>query len=195
MELILVRHGETQLNCEKKFCGWSNPGLTAEGLLQAKAAGDKLKHQPIHQIFCSDLSRTMQTAEQINRHHQLEIKPTKNLREMNFGLWEGLTYTEIQKQYPKEAATWGKDWLEYAVPEGESLQFMYDRIIQYTEEIVNHHEGKRVLIVSHAGCIRAILTHYIGRGIQDYWRYKVNHCGIAKIEILDDYAVLAALNQ
>ena len=195
MELILVRHGETQLNHQKKYCGWSDSVLTEEGLLQAKTVGNKLKQASIHQIFCSDLSRTIQTAEQINGYHHVPVEPIRELRELNFGLWEGLTYAEIKKQYPTEAIAWEKDWMGYAVPEGESLHGMYGRIIQSIEEIVKNNQEKQILVVSHSGCIRGILAHYIGRGIEDYWKYKVEHCGITKIEIVDHYAVLTALNQ
>ncbi|SHJ05229.1 alpha-ribazole phosphatase [Geosporobacter subterraneus DSM 17957] len=195
MELILVRHGETQLNYQKKYCGWSDSCLTEEGLLQAKRAADKLREETIQHIYCSDLKRTVQTAERINAYHHVGLTQSKELRELNFGKWEELTYRDIKEQYPKEAADWEADWLNYAVPEGESLVIMYRRIIEAIEKIVKEHQNKRILIVSHAGCIRATLAHYIGSGIEDYWKYKVDHCGITRIEIVDNYAVLTALNQ
>ncbi|MEW9122153.1 MAG: alpha-ribazole phosphatase [Thermotaleaceae bacterium] len=195
MEIILVRHGETELNHQKKYCGWKDPSLTETGICQAEIVRDKLKAENLQAIYCSDLKRTFETAQIINEYHQLGIVPMKGLREMNFGLLDGLSYAEIQKKYPTEAQLWEKDWIDFVLPQGESFRSMYERVNETVREIYKESKKDKILFVSHSGCIRAILAHWIGGTMKDYWKYKIEHCGITRIEISDDYSILSALNQ
>ncbi|MFZ5965601.1 MAG: alpha-ribazole phosphatase [Bacillota bacterium] len=195
LELIFVRHGETYANCNKQYSGWRDTCLTENGISQAKVVAEKLKNIPFDSIVTSDMNRTRVTAEWINQYHQLEIRVNSSFREMNFGIWEGLQYCEIKDKYPMELAAWEKDYIKYVTPEGESLEQMYSRVKNAVEDIIERYEHGRILIVSHAGCIRAALAHLIGKGIEDYWKYKIENCCMTKIEIHDGFAVLAALNQ
>ncbi|KXG78924.1 alpha-ribazole phosphatase [Thermotalea metallivorans] len=194
-ELYLVRHGETASNGRGVYCGWQDVALTEKGILQAREVGEKLKDRPLDRIIASDLRRTRQTAEIINGHHGVEIQGDRAFREMNFGLWEGLSYEGIKNRYPRELEAWEKDWLHYSVPEGESLKEMYDRVTARIDQLIGNGAHEKILIVAHGGSIRAILAYLIGRGVEDCWRYKVDHCKIAKIEIADHYPVLAGFNQ
>ncbi|MBB6214608.1 alpha-ribazole phosphatase [Anaerosolibacter carboniphilus] len=194
LELYLVRHGETISNCRGVYCGWLDIPLTDKGIHQAEESAEKMKEVSLDVMITSDLLRTRKTAEIINKHHHIEIKNIDSFREMNFGLWEGLSYEEIINQFPDELNAWEKEWLNYPVPEGESLRQMYERVIRGIEKLIEDHPKGRILLVSHGGCIRGILSHLIGRGIEDYWKYKVENCGITKIEIVDGYPVLTMLN-
>lgn len=195
LKIILVRHGETENNCAGVYCGWSDISLTEKGFMQAKKVSEKLKEEDFDCIISSDLDRTMKTAEIINKHHHVKIILETNLREMNFGLWEGLSYREIKEKYPKELKEWEKDWMDYATPSGESVKQMYERVTKAMDKIIHKNESGNILIVSHAGSIRAILAHLIGRGMKDYWKYKIDNCAICIIEIIDGFSVLTALNQ
>jgi alpha-ribazole phosphatase len=169
--------------------------LTDNGICQAKETSEKMKEAQLDCIVTSDLLRTQKTAEIINKYHGIEIMKNNSFREMNFGLWEGMTYGEIKTQFPTELGAWEKEWLDYPVPEGESLLQMYQRVTVGIEKVIADHPQGRVLLVSHGGCIRGILAHLIGRGIQDYWKYKIENCGITKIEIIDGFPVLTMLNK
>ncbi|QEK11806.1 alpha-ribazole phosphatase [Crassaminicella thermophila] len=195
LKIILVRHGETENNCDGLYCGWNDIFLTEKGLMQAKKVSEKLKEENFDYIISSDLDRTMKTAEIINQYHHVEIILESNIREMNFGLWEGLSYKEIKEKYPKEVKEWENDWIDYVTPNGESVKQMYERVTKAIDKIIHKNKRGNILIVAHAGSIRAILAYLIGRGMKDYWKYKIDNCGICIIEIIDKFPVLTALNQ
>lgn len=195
LKLIFVRHGETKHNVAGLYYGWDDSALTERGVLQAQEVSEKLKKQKIDYIISSDLDRTMKTAEIINQYHNIDITVKKDLREINFGLWEGLSYKEIKEKYPKELKKWENDWIDCKALEGESVRQMYGRVTKEVQKIINEYKTGNVLIVSHAGCIRVMLAYLIGRGIEDYWKYKVENCGITMIEIIDAFSVLTAFNQ
>lgn len=195
IKIILVRHGETEDNDKGVYSGFNDTSLTQKGLRQAEIVSEKLREENIEYIVSSNLNRTMKTAEIINKNHNIDIILEKKLREMNFGSWEGLSYKEIKDAYPKELKNWENDWMNYSPPNGESSIQMYDRVIKAIDEMMDQYRNKNILIVSHAGCIRAILSHLIGCGIEDYWKFKIDNCGLSIIEIVDDFPILAALNK
>ncbi|MFT9493692.1 alpha-ribazole phosphatase [Anaerosolibacter sp.] len=195
LELYLVRHGETLSNCQGVYCGWLDVELTDMGIYQAEESAKRLREVPLDLILTSGLNRTRKTAEIINKYHHVEIHSEGRFREMNFGRWEGLSYEEIRYRFPNELKSWEKEWLDYPVPEGESLRQMYGRVKEAIDQLCIDYPQGKILLVSHGGCIRGILSHLIGSGIEDYWKYKIENCGITKIEIVDGYPVLTMLNR
>ena len=193
-QLILVRHGETQYNEKGCYCGWEDSPLTDKGLEDVQQILKQLEGEELDLIISSDLNRTIKTANMINEFHKTERLIDKDLREINFGVWEGLNYEEISSQYPLECENWHRDWIEYRIPQGESLRQMYERVTNSIDIHIQSNPNKSILVVSHGGSTRAILAHLIGRGIEDYWKYKINHGGITKIEISAGFPVLTALN-
>ena len=194
MELILVRHGETEMNASGVYCGWSDSCLTEQGRIHAREAALKLKNDRLAIIISSDLSRTMETADIIGAYHKAERIHINELREINFGIWEGMYFDDILKKYPDESALWKTDWMAYAPPEGESLLQMYNRVINKVQALIRKHKDDTICFVSHGGCIRAILAFLIGVGVEDFWKYKINNGSITRVEIDDDFSVLTALN-
>jgi len=193
-QLILVRHGETQHNEKGCYCGWEDSPLTDKGLEDVQQIVRQLDGEKLDLIISSDLNRTIKTADIINEFYKTERLIEKNLREINFGLWEGLNYEEVASQYPLECENWHNDWIEYTIPQGESLRQMYERVINSIDLHLKLNPNKSILVVSHGGSIRAILSNLIGSGIEDYWKYKIIHGSITKIEILGGFPVLTALN-
>lgn len=182
------------MNENKTYCGWKDSALTEKGLRHIRALAERLKEEKVDLIVSSDLDRTVTTSKAILEFHKAEYITTKELREMCFGIWEGMNYDEINHHYPTEAQRWQEDWKDYIIPEGESLRQMYERVTRYTEHLMHSYHGQTILIVTHGGSIRAMLAHLIGRGLEDYWRYKVVHGRITRIEILEGFPVLAELN-
>lgn len=190
----MVRHGETEMNVSGVYCGWSDSCLTDKGLLHAKEASVKLKTEKLDIIISSDLSRTAKTADIIGEFHNTDRIQMNTLREIYFGLWEGLSYNDISETYPKESELWKTDWMAYSPPEGESLLQMYNRVTNAVLAVIDKHKDETILIVTHGGCIRAILAFLIGRGIEDFWKYKISNGLITRVEIHDGFSVLTALN-
>ena len=122
---------------------------------------------------------------------------------MNFGRWEGLTYEEIKSKYPDELENWEKDWLGFVINEGESFNIMSRRVIRKFEEIVEKHKSSgnaKIAIVSHSGCIRTILGHYIIGSVKDGWKFCVENATVSRLRLLKDnndkdYYYLMSLNE
>jgi len=127
----LVRHGETLWNRQLKYQGQSDVPLSDEGRAQAKILSERLKNEKIDVIYASDLGRTIETAEIIAKHHGLEVITTPMMRELNFGLWEGMTYDEIMAKWPQEYKTWRGDPYNKRPPGGETISELCDRVSKF----------------------------------------------------------------
>lgn len=193
-EIILVRHGQIDHNIQGRYCGWTNPSLNQKGINQAMKIKDKLADEKIDAIYTSDLSRCMETAEIINKGHNINISTDVRLREINFGCFEDLSYEEISDKYPDHRDEWIKDGMNYIMPSGESVYQLIDRSKKAVEEIVAR-DHDRILIVTHSGVIRGLLSSLISNNSDSYWRYKIDNCGICRIEVLDDFYILKTLNK
>jgi alpha-ribazole phosphatase len=194
LELIFVRHGETDSNKKGTYLGWTDVELNATGLLQAKMVSEKLKDAKFDYILSSPLKRVKATAEIINKYHNHEIIYEDRLKERNFGLWDDLTYNEITEEYPEECALWAKDWTNYIVPGGESSTQAYRRKVDFIDKLISEKSEGTILIVTHLGCIRKITAHLLGMGIEGSWRFRVDNCSITKIIVTEKYPVLTLLN-
>ena len=99
-KLIIVRHGQTLWNLERKYQGHSDIALTDTGLKQAQAVAERLAEEAVAAVYASDLSRAYKTAGYIAAKHNLTVHTVPELREIKFGDWEGLTYEEISVRWP-----------------------------------------------------------------------------------------------
>lgn len=194
LELVLVRHGETDSNIKGTYLGWTDVELNETGLKQAEVVSEKLKSTKFDYIISSPLKRAKKTAEIINKYHNQEIIYNDSLKERNFGLWDDLTYKEITEKYPVECELWAKDWSNYSAPEGESSVEAHKRKIDFIDKLILDKEEGVILIVTHLGCIRKIVAHLLGMGIEGSWRFRVDNCSITKISITEKYPVLTMLN-
>ena len=150
-ELLLTRHGETNWNRDRRIQGHTDVPLNAVGLEQARALADQLADEKLIAVRSSDLARARVTAEIIAQVHGLEVTVDRDLREKNFGSWEGLTDTEIADRFPDAVrGRWG---------DGETTEEVAQRAVAAIERIRQRHPTGRVLVVSHGGALRAILDH------------------------------------
>ncbi|MEW6425903.1 MAG: histidine phosphatase family protein, partial [Bacillota bacterium] len=117
--LYLVRHGETVWNSEMKFQGHSNVPLSERGRAQARLLARRLANNPITAFYASDLKRAYETAMILAQPHGLPVESLDSLREMNFGVWEGLTMSEIKEKSGELAGRWWSDPLHTRIPAGE----------------------------------------------------------------------------
>ncbi|GLI56170.1 alpha-ribazole-5'-phosphate phosphatase [Propionigenium maris DSM 9537] len=189
--LILVRHGESELNRDGIFYGQLDPELTEKGVRQAKEAKEILRAFHYDEIYVSDLVRARDTARILN-HRELEVIETERLRELNFGIFEGLKYEEILEKYPEEEALWREKWQDYDYESGESVRELQRRSVEFIEEKLE--EEKDILVVAHWGVINCVLSHYLTGGLEGYWKFATDNCGIAVINFRDKFPVLEGLN-
>ncbi|MDD5169414.1 MAG: histidine phosphatase family protein [Syntrophales bacterium] len=155
MELILVRHGETTWNKERRVQGRSDIELSEVGLEQARKLALALKDYPLEAIYASPLTRARQTAEAINAHHHLHIRIDAGLMEMDQGDFEGLSFKELMACEKEFLQQWISDPSSVTMPNGESFIQVQQRAWRVIEDMAGKPEN--VLVVSHNFTIAAIV--------------------------------------
>ena len=168
--LVLIRHGETDYNLEKRYCGFSNPSLNDNGIRQAKVLADKLKNVGIDKIYSSDLERAYETARIVFKNRSIE--KTEDFREMNFGIFEGLKSEEILEKYPKLYREWIDDPDKIELPEGEGLKDLSKRVKEKLPLIIPQDNDITIALVTHGGPIRIILCDAFKFDLKMFWQMK-----------------------
>ena len=148
-ELILIRHGETSWNRERRMQGQLNTPLSDLGLAQAEATGVRLASHAFTALYSSDLKRAHDTASAISRASGKQIVTDIALRERAFGIFEGLTADDISSKYPVENERFVARDPEYVIPGGESARGFYERALGCMERIAERHRGECVVVVTH----------------------------------------------
>lgn len=192
--LIVVRHGQTVWNLERKYQGHSDIALTDKGLRQAAAVGARLADEKIDAVYASDLSRAFKTAECIAAKHSLTVRVVPALREIKFGDWEGLTYEQISAQWP---GLLGKLWTtpdELQIPGGESFQQLKERAYAAIEKIVAAHPDQTVVVVAHGGTIGTILCAMLDIHLNHVWNIRQDNTAVNIIEYYEGRPTITLLN-
>ncbi len=158
-ELILIRHGETLWNREGRWQGHLNSDLTDVGLQQANALAERLAALEFAALYSSDLGRALQTAERIASRTHGEVIPEPLLRERKLGVLEGLTYAQIEAQFPAEFQHFKTRDPEHVIPDGESIRGKHERVAACVEALAHRHPGRRIVAVTHGGVIDSMFRH------------------------------------
>ena len=153
---LLIRHGETEWNLASRIQGHSDSPLTASGVSQARALAQRLAAESFDVLVASDLPRAVRTAEIIARRSGHAVIADARLRERNFGLGEGLTYGEIDYQYPDVFSRVRTTDPDYVIPGGESRRQFYLRVKDAFESLAAAHEGRRVAVIAHGGVLASL---------------------------------------
>lgn len=193
-KLYLIRHGETEDNKTGVLMGSTDTPLNDHGRLQAVNLRERINALEVDAIYTSPLQRAVETATLVFGDRQ-PIIADSSLQEFHFGEWEGMHFAEISRQYPEVWRLWLTDWEQTHIPGGEAFAAFKQRVIGATEELVRLHQGRRVAVVSHGGCIRSLLAHFfcesVGKG---YWRFKVDNATLSEIEFMGDLPILIRFN-
>jgi len=193
VRLILVRHGETIWNDERRYQGEADLPLSESGEIQARQVAVRLADEAIDLIYSSDLKRALQTADRVAAVHGTKIIVERRLRELSFGAWEGLTYAEIQERYPQALARWEEEPLVTAPPGGESLNGLVGRVKDFCDDL-KRLEEETVLLVSHGGPLRELICLALGLAPTDYWRLRLDPGSVSELYLYPESAILALLN-
>jgi alpha-ribazole phosphatase len=193
--LLLVRHGLTDWNSAQRFQGQCDIPLNAEGLRQAAALGERLACEPLQAIYASDLQRAQATAAAIATHHTCPLVVEARLREISFGDWEGLTYTEIGICDPARLAAWEANILENAPPGGETLNQLAGRVQAVLDELLLAHEGETLLLVAHGGPLQVLLCLALGLPPEKYWQFHLSPGSLSEIAIYPQGGIVNMLNE
>ena len=177
-EIILIRHGETEWNSQKRMQGHSNSDLSEVGMGQIQALGELMKNVSFDHIYSSDSLRTRQTAEAITQYSGHTLQFDQRIREKNLGVFEGLTSTEAKERHPEIYRLFKTAGANYVIDEGESTQQLLERALEFIEEIRRRHPQERVVMVTHGGVVRVLMKHALGLSIDAPTRFIIKNTGI-----------------
>ena len=180
--LCIVRHGETGWNAEHRIQGQLDAPLNGAGRAQAQALARALASEDFAVIYSSDLCRARETAEPYARSKKSGIVPEKNLRERHYGIFQSLTYAEVQQRYPEDYARFERREPEYDFRTGESLKDFSVRSISVITKIANAHPGQHILVVTHGGVLDKLYRHVTGMPLSAPRDFAIPNCGISRIE-------------
>ena len=183
MNLILVRHGEIPSNVNKIYAGRSPEGLTNKGVIQAKTVAAELKKYKIDAIYSSPIQRAVQTAQIISQAIDVKMYIDDSFREMELGLWEGMSEADIPEQYPDEWRIWNTSPHELQLAKRETLEELLDRVLAGIRDIYNNLFGGNVIVVTHVAIIRVLLLWHAEKGLELYKSVHVPNAKIFNLKI------------
>ena len=172
----LIRHGEVVGAGTPRYNGHADVALSPNGVAQYHAMKEKLSGIAISACYSSDLTRCAIGAKILGDHLGVEPVFDRNLRELNIGIWEGKTWTELKEKYPVEWRARLADIVGYRVTGGENLLDLQARIKPVVDRIVANHPGEEVLVVAHGGANRVILLNAIGAPLSSLFNIEQNYC-------------------
>ncbi len=191
--LFLIRHGATAQTSEFRYGGATDLPLCDKGHAQARAVARRLSREGIRDVFTSPLRRSLDTAREIAAPHQVEPRPVPQLREIDFGRWEGATFAELSCAYPYEVGTWLARPEDFAFPGGESVHLFLRRVEEAFDAIVSNSKGD-CAVVAHAGVLRTALCRLCGWGFQHWYSFQLNTGSLTILEHCGSRAVVRTLN-
>jgi len=181
----LIRHGQVEGHGQPRYNGQTDVALTDLGIEQYHRLKERLADAPISACYTSDLTRCVTGAKIICEQFGIEPVRRSELRELNIGVWEGLTWQKIQANWPEEWQARLADLVNYRVPQGENLLDVEARVMPVVREIVERHKGQEVLVVGHGGVNRIVLLNAIGAPVGGMFNIEQN---FGCYNIIDYYA-------
>jgi len=207
--IYLIRHGETEDAEEKRYKGHIDVPLSANGIEQIKRLSEYIYQSTntnppipplskggqggVKAVYSSGLSRALKTAEIIAEPFGLKPIVVEQLKERSFGVWEGMTFSEIEEKYPDAFKSWAENPLKFSPIEGESTLEVKERALKVFHEIIKNHGDEKIAIVSHGGITRVILCEMLGMPLENIFRIEQDFAALNIIEIWD-YPVVKMIN-
>ena len=182
MQVILLRHGETDWNLQGRCQGSTDLELNEIGLRKAREVAASLRAERIDAVYCSDLRRAVQTADAICQGRSLKVMTDGDLRELDHGEFEGLTFAQIRAAYPDFMRQWRSEPAELLIPGGERLVDVQRRAWRAMERIARSHlPHETVAVVSHQFPISAILCLITGTPLNQYRSFHLDPCSFRRV--------------
>jgi len=182
--LYLIRHGQVAGHEERRYNGHTDVALTDLGVEQYHVMKERLADRPISSCYSSNLTRCRIGAGIICEQFGIEPVHRAELREVNIGIWEGLTLQEIQNRWPEDWHARLNDLVNFRVPQGENLLDVEARLMPVVREILERHRGQEILLVGHGGINRIILLAAIGAPLANMFNIEQNY---GCLNIIDYY--------
>jgi broad specificity phosphatase PhoE len=182
MDVFLLRHGETHFNRERRCQGISDLELTDLGQQQAGEVAEQLRGKTIDAVYSSHLQRATQTARIVSNGHRVPVTIDRDLRELNHGELEGLTFVEIHDRYREFINRWRSEPANLLLPGGERLVDVDERVWRAINRIVaNHEEHHTILVVTHNFPILSVLCRISETPLNNYRTFHLDPCGLSHL--------------
>jgi len=204
MRLILVRHGATDWNQQRRVQGLSNLGLNQTGKRQAEALAQALKDVKVDTIYCSPLRRAQETAHAINRCHQVEVVTLDGLKELDVGEVDGMTYEEMKTSHNEFFKKWMADFTSVRLPGGGTVPELRDQCCATIQDIVKKHqpridakcnEDERVVVaVTHFFPIMCIICDSLGLDLAYCRRFRLDVASMCTLDFGPERVILVSYN-
>ncbi|MEN7526786.1 MULTISPECIES: histidine phosphatase family protein [unclassified Cupriavidus] len=189
--LIVIRHGETAWNRERRLQGQVDIPLNDTGRAQALALAGALSGEPIDAVYSSDLGRAMETAAPLAQALGLTVRTEPRLRERHYGDLQTMTYAEVAEKRPEDFANWQARVPDYAPPGGESLREFQDRAVEIALALARRHPGERIAMVAHGGVLDCLYREATGMTIEAPREHELLNASINRMRC--DSATLTVL--
>ena len=194
MDIILVRHGETEWNKLGLCQGISDICLSVVGNKQAELLAASLKDDDIKYIYSSNLKRAYETAKTIAKFHDTEVRIDSGFREMDQGIFEGLPFIELRETRGDLLLSWRSDPENYRIPNGETLTEVQHRAYSSIKNIIESHSPSTVLIVTHNFTIITLLCKFLGKNLSEFYKFKIKETSKHVITLKDGIANIRIYN-
>ena len=192
-QLILIRHGETQWTAERRYQGHSDTDLNPAGRAQARALARRLLALKWDILYTSSLNRARQTAEGIAARAGKNPRVDSRLVEFGFGRWEGKTAGEIFKKKDPAFRHWCRgEWVR--PPGGEKKETFRKRIAGFLRDVLKRHPGKKVVVVSHGGAIKMMISKLLDLPFRSFWSFRVDPASVSIVHFQGKFTQLIFLN-
>jgi alpha-ribazole phosphatase len=193
LDIILVRHGETEWNVGEIFRGRIDIDLNETGRKQAELLGKYLSDSKIEAVYSSPLKRALNTAQTIARHHHLEVQIASGLNDLDFGQWQGLSLQEVTEKYKELYTEWANHPERVKLPGGETLGQVRERAIKVVDEVIARHKDT-VALVSHRVVNKVLICALLGLDDSHFWNIRLDTCGLTTFIYENGRFILAQHN-
>ncbi|HEX7392538.1 MAG TPA: histidine phosphatase family protein [Thermoplasmata archaeon] len=185
MELILVRHGETDWNSAAIFRGHEDVRLNSVGIAQADAVGEALESRVFEAIYSSPLKRSLVTATRIAIPHQIDVHVNQGFVDVNYGTWQGLKEATVKQKNPRAYERWTNTPTKMKFPGGDSMKKAWKRVNTSLRELLVLHGLGTVVIVSHRIPLKFMTAYLLGTGFESFPSVKHDPCAISIFSVDD----------
>jgi alpha-ribazole phosphatase/probable phosphoglycerate mutase len=192
--LWLIRHGEPVPEVRGRCYGRLDVGLSAEGRCQVERVAQRLEAEPLHAICASPRRRTLESARILASARACGVQVEEDLREIDFGDFEGLPYEQIAERYPEIYRQWMEHPTEVEFPNGESFVKMCARVTRSIAALLARHAGDCVAVVTHSGVIRIVLADALGMPAENLFRIGQGFAAANLIRYVGGYPVVESIN-
>jgi len=199
--LVLVRHGQSEWNAKNLFTGWKDPGLTDQGVAEAKNAGRLILEQNIRfdLMYTSMLSRAQKTGDIILgvlNHKEVPILKNEALNERDYGSLAGLNKDDARKQWGEDQVHIWRRSFDIPPPDGESLKDTADRVLPYFEAEIMPKvvSGSSILIAAHGNSLRALIMKLDSISSEDIVKLEIPTGAPIQYEFTSDGIVVKKTN-